>query len=66
MTSVLFWLNLHRGIVIVLMAALLWTMPFIWYFRNAIRRWINRGRPHSWSVNLVQKSAMYNGKEEVR
>jgi hypothetical protein len=60
------WLNAHRGGIVVVVAVMMWTVPYYWYFRGPINRWRNRGKVHDWSIDMVEKKATVNGKEELR
>jgi len=64
--TLMLWLNAHRTGVVVVVAVMLWTLPYYWYWRKIMWRWWGRGKPHTWSVDMVQKKALFNGKEELR
>jgi hypothetical protein len=66
MLTVMLWLNAHRTLVVVVVAVVLWTAPYYWYFRRHVQRWWGRGKAHDWSIDMVQKKAIFNGKEELR
>jgi hypothetical protein len=59
------WLNEHRILVVSLLAASMWVGAYGWYFRNPIRFWITRGKPHNWSVDMVTKKAVARGQEQI-
>ena len=65
MRIILLTLNEHRLLFVWVMALTLWCTAYFLYFRNIIRRQFNRGRAHNWSVDMVKKRAITNGKEEV-
>lgn len=64
--TLMLWLNAHRAGLVVVVAIMMWTLPYYWYFRKPMRRWMKRGKRHDWSIDMVEKKAMYNGKEELR
>jgi len=64
--TLMLWLNGHRTEVVVVAAVMLWTLPYYWYFRKMVRKWRTRGKRHDWSIDMVQKKALFNGKEELR
>jgi hypothetical protein len=66
MLTFMLWLNAHRTAAVVAIGVMLWTVPYYWYFRKIVGRWLRRGKPHDWSIDMVQKKAMFNGKEELR
>jgi hypothetical protein len=43
-----------------------WVVPYAWYFREPVQNWIRRGKRHNWSVDMVNKKAVVNGKEQLR
>ncbi len=59
------WLNEHRMLVVWLLAITLWVGAYVFYFRQLIRNWLMRGRPHSWSVDMVTKKAVARGQEQI-
>ena len=61
---VLLWLNEHRMLVVFAVAFGMWGGAYGWYFRNPVRTWIFRGRPHNWSVDMVTKKAVARGSEQ--
>ena len=65
MRFILLLLNEHRLLFVWVLALVLWITAYGIYFRNIIRRQFNKGRPHNWSIDLVRKKAITNGKEEV-
>ncbi len=66
MSYLMLWLNAHRAGVVWVIAFFAWTGPYTWYFRVPLKRWWLRSKRHNWSVDMVQKRAIYNGKEELR
>jgi hypothetical protein len=64
--TVMLWLNAHRFAMVVVLAVMMWTVPYYWYFRGIITKWHARGKRHDWSVDMVEKKAMFNGKQELR
>jgi hypothetical protein len=66
MLTLMLWLNAHRAWVVVVVALCLWTGPYFWYFRAPVRKWLKRGKRHNWSVDILQRKAVINGKEQVR
>jgi len=62
---VLLWLNQHRMLVVGLLAAAMWIGAYGWYFRNTVKTWLLRGKPHTWSVDMVTKKAVARGQEQV-
>jgi hypothetical protein len=63
---ILLWLNEHRTLTVLMMALLLWTGSYYWYFRNLIRKYLFHGRPHNWSVDMATKKAVARGVEEFK
>jgi hypothetical protein len=60
------WANAHRTALVIVVGVMLWSGPYYWYFRKIVQKWWGRGKRHDWSVDMVQKKAMFNGKEELR
>ena len=63
---VILWLNEHRIGVVMFLAASMWFGAYGFYFRKPLWNWALRGRPHSWSVDMVTKKTVARGVEEVR
>ncbi len=57
MGSLLLWLNIHRVMVIAILAVVFWVTSYMMYLRPIIANWRKRGRPHSWSIDLASKSS---------
>ena len=64
MAHMLLWLSLHRMGFVIVLGLLLWFGAYSYYFRQALVGHINKGKPHSWSVDLAAKTAMSRGKQE--
>jgi hypothetical protein len=62
---ILLWLNDHRLMTVFAVSFMLWGGSYAFYFRHLIRHWFARGRPHNWSVDMVSKKAVTNGKEDI-
>jgi hypothetical protein len=60
----LIWLSLHRMAFVIVLGLLLWFGAYGFYFRQALGAWFNKGKPHSWSVDLSAKTSMSRGKQE--
>ena len=66
MQMLMIWLNYHRIGVVVVIGLCCWIAPYLWYFRQPVNQYLRRGKRHNWSVNMVEKKALFNGKEEIR
>jgi hypothetical protein len=66
MQRFILWLTYHRAWVVSIICICFWTLPYSWYFREPVRKWWNRGKRHNWSVDMVHKKAIVNGKEQLR
>ena len=65
MGSIMLWLNLHRVMVVLVIALGLWGWAYYWYFGPLVRAYFTKGQPHNWSVDLASKKAVARGKTEV-
>ena len=65
MQQFILWLTYNRTLLLVMITMSCWIGVFAWYFRGPMQNWLRRGRPHNWSVDMVNKKAIVNGKEEV-
>jgi hypothetical protein len=63
---ILLWLNRHRIVAVACVALALWSTAYYWYFKGLVLQILNRSKPHNWTVNLVTKTAMRGGREELR
>ncbi len=63
---ILLWLNQHRIFSVLMVAFVLWTGSYAWYVRNFVRHFIQKTRPHSWSVDMVSKKVVARGVEEFK
>jgi len=66
MQRLLLWLTYNRGFVVTMVCLTFWVVPYAWYFREPVQNWIRRGKRHNWSVDMVNKKAVVNGKEQLR
>jgi hypothetical protein len=55
----------HRILIIALIALGLWLSAYYLYAKRYFRGFFKRSRPHSWSVDMVNKRAMSRGKFEA-
>ena len=58
-------LNEHRTAVAWVIALVIWVSAYGWYFRHMILAFFRRGQAHNWSIDMVTKKTVTNGKEEV-
>jgi hypothetical protein len=63
---ILLWLNTHRIIAVACVALSLWSTAYYWYFGGLVRTFLGRSKPHSWTVNMLSKTATRAGREELR
>lgn len=55
MDSFMLWLNIHRAGVIAVLTLVFWATSYVIYFNPIFWQWVNKGKPHSWSVDLNSK-----------
>jgi hypothetical protein len=65
MTNFMLLLTGHRTLLIGLIAIALWFGAYYKYFSRYLRPYYNRTKPHSWSVDMVNKRALRQGKPEA-
>ncbi len=64
MADFLLLLTGHRTLLVGLIAIVLWVTAYYLYFRRVLIPYFNRGKPHSWSIDMVNKRAISRGKPE--
>ena len=64
MNFILIWLSLHRIAFVIVLAIAMWVGAYGYYFRQAFAGYVQKGRPHSWSVDLTSKTAISRGKQQ--
>ena len=65
MAQLLLWLNIHRQLVIILLAIVLWVGAYAAYVRPIVENIVKSRRPHNWQVDLASKKAVSRGKTQV-
>jgi hypothetical protein len=65
MDNILLVVTGHRILIIALIALGLWLGAYYMYVKRYYKGFFNRRRPHSWSVDMVNKRAMSRGKFEA-
>jgi hypothetical protein len=65
MTTILLLLSGYRVLVLTIIGLALWFMAYGLYAKRFIRQYMFKGRPHSWSVDLVTKRATSRGRPEI-
>jgi hypothetical protein len=55
----------YRVLVLTIIGLAMWIIAYALYAKKYIKYYIQRGRPHAWSVDLVTKRATARGRTEV-
>jgi hypothetical protein len=65
MTTILLVLSGYRVLVLTIIGLIMWILAYALYAKRFIKQYMHKGRPHSWSVDLVTKRATSRGRPEI-
>jgi uncharacterized protein (DUF697 family) len=61
MGDIMLWLTGHRAALIGTIAACLWVAGYTLYFKKVLGGYFARAKPHSWSLDMVNKQRVSRG-----
>jgi hypothetical protein len=61
MGDLMLWLTGHRVLVVGLVAASLWVTAYYLYFKKVLIVYLNRSKPRSWALDMVNKQPVTRG-----
>jgi hypothetical protein len=65
LTYLMIWEGTHRTLIYGVIALILWISAYLVYWKNDLRHWLQRRKPHRWGVDMETKNVT-SGPKGVR